>query len=78
MPLYDYVCRECEHEFEALVRDGQKPACPSCGTKKLERKLSLPVAHTAGATPAPCPAKEAGSCGVSDCPGNRCGMDQWM
>ncbi len=41
MPLYDYVCKSCKHEFEALIRPGQEqPACPSCAGVELERLLS--------------------------------------
>jgi len=41
MPLYDFRCRGCGHEFEALVRasDGD-PACPSCKSADIERLLS--------------------------------------
>lgn len=40
MPLYDYRCRACGHEFEALVRAPHAPACPSCASADLERLLS--------------------------------------
>jgi putative FmdB family regulatory protein len=42
MPLYEYRCRLCAHEFEVLVRSGDKPACPSCRADDLERLLSVP------------------------------------
>lgn len=42
MPIYEYVCEACEHEFEKLVRHGKTPACPSCGSEKLQRLFSLP------------------------------------
>ena len=42
MPIYEYVCKACEHEFEKLVRHGKTPACPSCGAADLERRFSLP------------------------------------
>jgi putative FmdB family regulatory protein len=42
MPIYEYVCRSCAHEFELLVRKGKTPACTSCGATELERRLSLP------------------------------------
>lgn len=41
MPLYEFRCRACSHQFEALVREPDKPACPSCGSGDLERLLSL-------------------------------------
>jgi putative FmdB family regulatory protein len=40
MPLYEYVCRACGHEFEALVRNGNVPPCPACQSQNLERLLS--------------------------------------
>jgi len=40
MPLFDYICLSCRHEFEALVRPGDTPACPECHGTDLERQLS--------------------------------------
>jgi putative FmdB family regulatory protein len=41
MPIYDYQCRTCGHEFEGLVRPQDPPvACPSCRSADLERLLS--------------------------------------
>ena len=40
MPLYDFQCKACGHEFEALVRHNDTPACPSCQSGDLERLLS--------------------------------------
>ena len=39
MPLYDYECRACQHQFEALVRSTDPPptACPECKAEALER-----------------------------------------
>ena len=48
MPLYEYACRDCEKEFETLVRGSEQPECPSCGSGHLERRLSVFAAHTAG------------------------------
>jgi putative FmdB family regulatory protein len=41
MPIYEYACRACHHQFERLVRTGDTPGCPSCGSQDLERLLSL-------------------------------------
>jgi putative FmdB family regulatory protein len=41
MPLYEYRCRGCGHEFEALVRTGDIPACPACRSGDLEQLLSM-------------------------------------
>ena len=41
MPLYDYSCKKCGHEFEVLVRPGSAaPVCAACGSEELERLLS--------------------------------------
>ena len=40
MPLFDFACKACGHEFEALVRPPAAPACPACGSGDLERLLS--------------------------------------
>jgi putative FmdB family regulatory protein len=43
VPLFDFRCRTCGHDFEALVRTGHVTACPSCGSDSLERQLSAPA-----------------------------------
>src|SRR5437762_3594987 len=41
MPIYEYACRACGHEFEALVLPGSgEPGCPSCESCDLERRPS--------------------------------------
>jgi putative FmdB family regulatory protein len=41
MPIFEYVCKECQHEFEALIFGKQKAECPKCQSKKLEPQLSV-------------------------------------
>jgi putative FmdB family regulatory protein len=33
MPTYQYICRDCDHEFDAVqsMRDDPLTVCPSCG-----------------------------------------------
>jgi putative FmdB family regulatory protein len=40
MPLYAYNCLDCNHDFELLVRSSDVPACPSCGSEKLQQQVS--------------------------------------
>lgn len=48
MPIYEFACRACGHQFETLVRPGFTPACPTCQGADLERLLSLPAVHSSG------------------------------
>ena len=41
MPIFEYECRACGHEFELLVRPRDVPACPECQSQELEKLLSL-------------------------------------
>ena len=40
MPIFEYICQECHHQFEALVYGKEKAECPKCHAKKLETQLS--------------------------------------
>jgi putative FmdB family regulatory protein len=40
MPLYDFRCKACGGEFEALVRPPAVPVCPECASSDLQRLLS--------------------------------------
>jgi putative FmdB family regulatory protein len=44
MPIFDYACRACGHEFEALTRGSSSkvPKCPECQSEDVERLLSMP------------------------------------
>ncbi len=42
MPIYEYQCEGCEHEFESMQRMSEPPLtqCPSCGKDRLKKKIS--------------------------------------
>jgi putative FmdB family regulatory protein len=40
MPIFEYVCRDCHHRFETFVQGSQKPDCPKCESRKLEKQPS--------------------------------------
>jgi len=73
MPIYEYACRQCNRDFETLVRGDEKPECPHCGSRRLAKKLSVIAAHTSTGAAA-CPVREAGACGMTGCPGGSCGL----
>lgn len=44
MPLYGFICDECSSDFEELVMSSNKAddvSCPSCGSRRVQRQLSL-------------------------------------
>ena len=42
VPIYEYACRTCEHEFETLQKLSEPPLvdCPECGEAELRKKVS--------------------------------------
>ena len=48
MPIYEYTCKSCAHQFELLVRGSEPPVCASCGSADLERVFSLPSVSSEG------------------------------
>ena len=50
MPIYEYACRSCEHQFETIQK-ASEPAltdCPACGDAALRKLLSAPVFRLKG------------------------------
>ena len=35
MPIYEFVCMECESHYEELVRMGEQADCPDCGSANV-------------------------------------------
>jgi putative FmdB family regulatory protein len=42
MPVYEYMCKACDHEFEREQRISDNPLkkCPACGAMKVKRLIS--------------------------------------
>ena len=51
MPFYEYQCKSCGHELEAMqkVSDSPLKKCPDCGKPQLVRLMSAPVFRLKGA-----------------------------
>jgi len=44
MPIYEYVCQDCDEKYEKLVRSLSAKVeltCPQCGSHKAEKALSM-------------------------------------
>lgn len=43
MPIYEYVCDSCEHQFETIQKFSEDPlkTCPECAEDGLRKKVSI-------------------------------------
>jgi putative FmdB family regulatory protein len=50
MPIYEYECRGCGHQFEFLLLPAHPtaPSCPSCHGEDLERAISMFAVSSGG------------------------------
>jgi putative FmdB family regulatory protein len=50
MPLYEYRCENCNHQFEKIQRFSDDPitVCPSCGSGPVVKLLSSPAIQFKG------------------------------
>jgi putative FmdB family regulatory protein len=74
MPIYEYACTKCSHEFEALVRSDTTPECPSCHSTQLEKKLSVFATASSDVASQPAMPQACASCGHPGGPG-ACAFD---
>jgi putative FmdB family regulatory protein len=51
MPFYEYQCKNCGHDLEAMQKISEPPLkkCPHCGKPQLQRLMSAPVFRLKGA-----------------------------
>tara|TARA_A100001011_G_scaffold252399_1_gene260596 strand:- start:7488 stop:7778 length:291 start_codon:yes stop_codon:yes gene_type:complete len=44
MPIYEYKCSKCEHQFEVIQRFSDNPveSCPECNEKQVKKLVSAP------------------------------------
>ncbi len=47
MPIYEFLCEDCGHEFETLLRNREEVSgltCPKCKGRRLKRLMSVAAA----------------------------------
>jgi putative FmdB family regulatory protein len=70
MPIYEYVCLNCAHEFEVIRPMSQADvpmACGSCGAENIKRKISVFYAESGGKAVAGMSEPACGSCSSGNC-----------
>ncbi len=70
MPIYEYVCMECESHFEELVRGEEQVACPDCAAVNVTRQFSSFAVHGMAKAPS---TSFGGGGGGGGCCGGSCG-----
>ncbi len=69
MPIFEYICRDCQRHFETLVTAERQPSCPDCHGRALDKQFSAFAVSTGSresfsAAPGAC-----GTCGDPRGPG---------
>ena len=70
MPLYEYICKDCDQIFEVirLMKDADAPIdCKKCGGQHTIRKISAFNAQSSGRS------FSSSSCGCGSCSGDSYG-----
>lgn len=75
MPIFEYICKQCDHRFEAISRDQEAPVCPSCASADLDQQFSsFAVGSPQKSFASPQSGGACGSCGDPRGPG-ACSMN---
>ncbi len=71
MPIYEYLCNECDARFERIVINKQQEiACPKCASKKATLQLSVFATSSNGNS---AKSSTSSSGGGGSCCGGGCG-----
>jgi putative FmdB family regulatory protein len=59
MPIFEYICKDCNRPFEALIMGSRQAECPSCHGRNLAQQFSVfaagaPRAYTSSGATAAC------------------------
>lgn len=74
MPLYEYKCQGCHETVEILVRSSETPVCPRCGSRKLDKQLSVAASPAIAGHSLPTTSPAGQTCGRPQC-GSGCMFD---
>ncbi len=51
MPIFEFVCSQCDQNFEELLRSQsavQDVTCPNCGSSEISKKISTFASRSTG------------------------------
>ncbi|MCA8997974.1 MAG: zinc ribbon domain-containing protein [Planctomycetaceae bacterium] len=73
MPIFEYRCETCQSIVEIFLRSKEeRPVCPACQGKNLEKLMSAPAGHVSSASSSlpitgGCPPMDAPPCHPQCC-----------
>ncbi len=70
MPIYEYICRDCETRFDTLRPMSQADApiaCQACGSEHTTRAISMFFAQSDGRSVAGSRGSSCSSCSSGTC-----------
>jgi putative FmdB family regulatory protein len=62
MPIFEYLCKDCQKRFEAILYGKQQPQCPQCHGTNLDQQISKFAVGASHAPAAASPCASAGCC----------------
>jgi putative FmdB family regulatory protein len=69
MPIFEYICRDCDRHFETLVTADRQPVCPGCQSQSLEKQFSVFAVSSSSSSGVSAGAGACGTCGDPRGPG---------
>ena len=76
MPIYEYICEDCQKHFEKIVlRKAQEIACPNCAGKKNAIQLSVFSSANGAGDGSSSKASGGSTGGGGGCCGGGCGCN---
>ena len=68
MPIYEYICEDCDTHFEKIVINKQQEiSCPKCSSKKATIQLSVFAAAGSSSSSSGSASGSGGSCCGGGC-----------
>lgn len=76
MPIYEYHCKKCNKNFEALImKKEETPGCPFCNSEDVQKLMSACgfVSKGSGPSGENLMTRSAGTSGCAGCSSTNCG-----
>ncbi len=73
MPIYEYVCADCNNKFEELVfKNDEEVQCPKCNSKNTKKLMSLCRSRVSGGNSLDSLSSSSGGSSCAGCSGGNC------